>query len=930
MIDWKPIVRARLDALSLQPAAESELAEELAQHLEDLYDDLRRGGRAHDEAYRLALSELDDLCAARPHLGAGAGFGFGFGFDLDKSKIMPRREPVPIGDARTSSLIGDLRRDLRYAARTLRSNPLFVIVVVLTLGLGIGANTTVFTVINTLMLNPMPVAAPSELVAVASVASPGTSPVAAAAGAAAANTMLPLSHPDFADYQRRNSVFRSLAGHVRMRGMTWTPEGGGTQPLLCELVTGSYFPTLDVHFAAGRAFGPEADGRDGAQAVAVMNHGTWQTRFGGAPDIIGRQLRLNGVVVTVVGVTRPGFIGVNGLVGPDLWLPFALGEQLLPAEMRTAATDRAKPMMQGIGRLKEGVTLARAQAEMGAIAATLAREFPAANGSNAIAVRPIADTLTGGGAMRMAGLLLAAVAGVVLLIACSNVANLLLARSAARQHEMAVRAALGASRARLVRQLLTESLCLGLISGGIGVSIAYGALRLLAKTLPATGAFGTSRLDATVLMFALFVSIATGIVFGIIPAIGASRASVTGMLNEARAAGRSARRVRVANVLLVGQVALSFVLLVTAALFSRSIERAYGIDPGFAPARLAVFITNPGQAGYGEARTKQFYQQVRERVARMPGIESVSWASNMPLFARPVGGLQIEGRVQRSPSETVTTIVNTIDLGYFDTAGVTVERGRAFADGDREAALPVAIVNQKLARDYWPGEDAIGKRIRLPGEQRMREIVGVARIANYTSWGEAAQACVYLPLEQNALPAMTLYVRGAGDPAQYVNAVNREIAAVGPGVMISGIRTGQQVIDGSLFQARIGVALLSVFGLIALGLASIGLYGILVYMVNQRRREIGLRMALGASQGSVRRLIVTKGMSLVVIGIAIGFAAALLVARALSRMLYGVGATDPISLGGAAAVLGVVALVACYLPARRATRVDPLIALRQA
>lgn len=914
MIDWKQVVRARLEGLSLQPAAESELIEELAQHLEDLYQDLLRGGRAHDEAYRIALSELDDLCAIR--------------LGLDKSQVMPPREPVPIGDARTSTWIGDLHRDVRYAARTLRSNPLFVIIVILTLGLGIGANTTVFTVINTLMLNPMPVAAPAELVAVASsTASPGAAP-GATPGAAPANSLMPLSHPDFADYQRRNGVFRSLAGHARMRALTWQTDGG-TQPLLCELVTGNYFPTLDVRFAAGRAFGPEADGRDDAQAVAVMNHGTWQTRFGGAPDIIGRQLRLNGVVVTVVGVTRPGFIGVNGLVGPDLWVPFALGEQLLPAEMRSAATDRGKPLLQGIGRLKAGVTLARAQADMGAIAATLAREFPATNGSQTIAVRPVADTLMGGGAMRMAGLLLAAVAGVVLLIACSNVANLLLARSAARQHEMAVRAALGASRARLVRQLLTESLCLGLISGGVGLSIAYGALRLLAGTLPATGAFGVSRLDGTVLLFALFVSIATGIVFGIVPALGASRASVTGMLNEARAAGRSARRVRVANVLLIGQVALSFVLLVTAALFLRSIQRAYDIDPGFTPTRLAVFITNPGQAGYGEARTQQFYQQVRERVARLPGVESVSWASNMPLFARPVSGLHVEGRVQRSPSESVTTIVNTIDLGYFDTAGVTIERGREFTDADRATSLPVAIVNQKLAQDYWPGEEAIGKRIRLPGEQRMREIVGIARTANYTSWGEPPQTCVYLPLEQNQLPAMTLYVRGAGDPARQVTAVSREIAAVGPHVLISGIRTGRQVIDGSLFQARIGVALLTVFGLIALGLASIGLYGILVYTVNQRTREIGLRMALGASQGSVRRLIVTKGMSLVLIGIVIGFAAALLVARALSRMLYGVGATDPVSLAGAVIVLAGIALVACYLPARRATRVDPLVALRQ-
>ncbi|MGH9162851.1 MAG: ADOP family duplicated permease [Vicinamibacteraceae bacterium] len=908
MADWRQVVRERLAELRLTTAAESGLAEEVAQHLEDLHRDLQNGGASPGEAYTRTVSELDDINEIRS--------------GLARSQRMPKHDVVPLGDATSHTRIGDLQRDLRYAGRTMRTNPVFVVFVVVTLGLGIGANTTVFTVINTLLLNPMPVAAPSELVAVSSVPSVGT---------AQGNALMPLSYPNFKDYQAQTSVFDSLAGYARMRALSWQADGA-TQGLMSEFVTGNYFSTLGVGVAAGRTFGPEADMRDGADAVAVMNYGTWQTRFGGAPDIVGRQLRLNGQVVTVIGVARPGFIGVNGLVGPDLWLPFATAEQLLPSEMRTAVTDRSKPMLQGVGRLTPGATVSRTEANVTTVASVLARQYPAANEGQTVTVRPISDVLFGGGSriVRFAGAVLAAVAGIVLLIACSNVANLMLARSAARQGDMAVRMALGASRGRLVRQLLTESLLYGVLSGGFGVLLALSGVQLLATTLPATGIFVASRLDTTVLLFALFISVVTGVLSGALPALTASRAGVAGILNEARTAGRSARRVSVANTLLVGQVALSFLLLVTASLFLRSIQRAYDIDPGFNAARLAVFITNPGQAGYGEPNTRAFYQMVRDRVARLRGVESVSWASNMPLFARPVTGLQIEGRPEESSTERVASILNTVDDGYFQTSGVSIQKGREFTELDHATSLPVAVVNEKLARDYWPGEDALGKRIRVPGEQQMREIVGVARTANYSSWGEPSQLCVYIPLAQNHLPAMTLYVRTQGNPAQIIGPVVREISAADSQVLVNGIRTGQQVTDGSLFQARIGVVLLSVFGLIALGLASIGLYGILAYAVTQRQREIGLRMALGASHSTVMQLILKQGMTLVSIGVAIGFVAALLVGRVLSGMLYGVGATDPVSLIAAASVLGGVALVACYVPARWATRVDPLVALRQA
>jgi len=907
MADWRAIVRARLADLRLTASAESELTEELAQHLDDLHRDLQRSGASDEDAYRETVSELDDIFALRT--------------GIDRNQLMAKHEAGPVGDATSRTLVDDLLRDLRYAGRTLRTHPLFMLVVIVTLCLGIGANTTVFTVVNTLIVSPMPVGAPSELVALASVAATGT---------AQANTPLPLSYPNFTDYEAQNSVFSGLAGYVPMRALTWQAHGA-SQPLLTEFVTGNYFPVLRVGAATGRTFGPEAENADNSQAVAVMNYGTWQTRFGAAPDIVGRQLRLNNVIVTVAGVAPQGFIGVNGLVGPDLWLPARMAGQLLPNEMQAAATDRSRPLLQGVARVKPGVTVAQAQANVAALATGLARAYPAANQGQTVTVRPVREVLFGRAStmVRFAGAVLAMVAGVVLLIACSNVANLLLARSAARQHEMAVRVALGASRARLVRQLLTESVCLGLLSGGVGLLIGYFAMQLLARSLPATGIFTTSSVNAPVLLFTLLVSLASGFIFGVVPALSVSRAGVSDILHDARTAGRSVRRVTVANALLVGQVALSFLLLVTAALFLRSIQQAYEIDPGFNVDHLAVFITNPGQAGYEDAQTTAFYIDVAERVARLPGTESVAWASNMPLFARATGGLQIEGRPRQSSTDSSSTILNTVSRGYFQTSGVAIEKGREFTAVDRATSRPVAIVNEKLVQDYWPGEDALGKRIQVPGERQMREIVGIARTANYSSFGEPPQRCVYVPLEQNHLPTMTLYVRSTGDPTQIVSAVRREIQAAGPQVMLSGVRTGQQVVDGSLFQARVGVALLSVFGLLALGLASIGLYGILSYGVSQRQREIGVRMALGASQPSVLRMVVKQGMSLVVIGITIGIGAALLVGRLLSRMLFGVHAGDLVSLIGAALILGAVASVACYLPARRATRLDPLVALRE-
>ncbi len=782
-----------------------------------------------------------------------------------------------------------------------------------------------FTLINTLVLNPLPVPASSELLALSmtdgEIASKSKAP-------------LPISYADIEDYEARNEVFRSLAGYTGPRLVTWQ-TGGTSERMFTEFVTGSYFKTLGIRPAKGRFFLPEEDSTPGGHAVLVMNYGTWQARFGGAEDILGKTLSLNNRVFTVVGIAPPRFIGVNAIFGPDFWIPAAMSEQLLPSEMQSALSDRGKTAFQGLGRLKAGVTQTQAQANIATIAAALAHDYAQTNQGHSVTVRPVRDVVfasasSGSTPFLYGSAALLMVVGIVLLIACSNVANLLLARSAARQQEIAVRLAMGASRPRLVRQFLTESMLLGLLSGVVGLFIGYAVLQLLWSSLPATANFIAPKFDATVFAFTLLLSLITGVLFGTIPAIRSSRASVAESLKEeARTTGKSRRKVTVGNVLLVGQVAFSFVLLVMAALFLRSIGRAYGIDPGFQTAHLAIFMTNPGQTGYEKAQTKAFYKEVRERAIRLPGIESVSWASNLPLWARSVSGIEVEGRQQRSQADKIVSVVSTVDSDYFETAGVAIEQGREFGDSDQETSVPVAIINQKAAHDFWPAGDALGKRIRLPDEKQMRQIVGIARTATYSSWGEPPQMCVYIPLNQKYSDAMTFYVRSKGDPKQVLIPVQHEAEAAGPKVVISGMRTGHDIIDNGLFQARLGVLLLSSFGLLALVLACIGLYGILAYSVSQRKREIGLRMALGAAQGSVLGLVLKQGMSLVLTGVLIGLAAALLVGRFVSSMLFGVSASDPISVGGAALILLSVALLACYLPARRASRVDPLVALRE-
>lgn len=910
MHDWKRLIREYLASQGLD-AASSDLVEEIAVHLEDRYRELRSAGAGDDEAYGATVAELRDASQLR--------------IDVEQQRRSSHHHAVPPPGTRTTGhLFAELRQDVRYAARTLRRSPLFALAVVIILALGIGANTAVFTIVNTLFLNPLPVPDASELAGVALIDNETPS---------ASRAPLPMSYADLKDYQARNNVFASLAGYTGARIVIWQNDAAAER-MFAELVTGNYFSTLRLTPSAGRFFLPEEESAPGTGPVAVLNYGTWQTRFGRA-DVIGKTIRINNIPVTIVGIAPPHFIGINAVFGPDMWIPASMAELLLPTEMQRMFLDRGKDVFRVAGRLKPGVSVAQAQANVATIASRLASEYPDTNAGRTASALAIRDTLFASTNSRsnpflFGSVVLVGVVGIVLLIACSNVANLLLARSAARRQEMAVRLALGASRSRLVRQMLTESVCLGVLSGVAGLWVGYAGYRVLFGLLPSSSNFIEPKLDATVLGFVAIVSVLSGMLFGTVPALEMSRVGVAeGLKEEARTVGGSRRRVTFSNGLLVGQVAFSFLLLVLATLMLRSIRQAYDFDPGFQSAHLATFMTNPGQAGLNPAQTKAFYDDVRDRVERIPGVKSVSWSSNLPLWARTVTGVRVPGWQPKSKADRITTVLTIVDRAYFETAGVAVNRGRAFTSVDQDTSTPVAMVNEKMAHDYWPGGDALGKSIQLPGEPALRQIVGIARTANYSSWAEAPQNCIYVPLSQSDSDAQTLFVRSTAEPELILMPVEHELHAAAPQVSVGGIRTGREIVDGGLFQAKVGVALLAVFGVLALGLASIGLYGILAYSVNQRTHEIGLRLALGATPATVRGLILHEGMSLVIAGVLLGVAPALLAARMLRGMLFGVAAADPLSVTGAAMTLLAVGLAASYLPARWATRVDPLVALRQ-
>ena len=829
-------------------------------------------------------------------------------------------------EERKGNLVFDLLRNTKYALRSLARAPAFSFFAILTLALGIGATTTVFTVVNTILLHPLPASDPSHLVSLY------TTDVK---GQKQSGSLLPTSYLNLRDYQNRNTALSSVGGFSPPLVLTLT-ENAGSERLFGQLVTSGYFEALGLQPVKGRFFLHGEISKPGSAPVGVLSYNAWKIRFHQDANIVGQTIEINETPFTIIGVAPEGFLGVSAIFGPDVWLPATMAAQVLPLPTQDILRDREKPFFQAVGRLKLGIDRSQAEANLQTIASSLQQEFPEANTGHSISVQPITTALfssTGGEAgAKFVSAVLLAIVGLVLLIACSNVANLLMARAVKRQQEIAVRLAIGASRGHLFRQLITESFVLAIVGGTVGLWVGYEGCRFLWSFRPADVArnLADPKLDSTVFLFAFLLSIVTAFIFGVMPSLRASKTDLVNSLKEeSHLAAPSAGGARLQKVLLTGQVALSLVSLVAASLFLRAVQHAYSIDPGFDEKHLAVFMMSPEQVGYDAAQLQVFHRDVRDRVSALPGIAAATWASNMPFWSSTSRGVSIEGQEQKRKSETLNTVTNTVDLDYFKVMHIALRAGRDFTDGDRDGSLPVVIINEDLARRYWPGADAIGKRVRLVGDSVARQVIGVVENSNYTTLGEASQPCIYLPLRQSPGVTATLYVRAARDPGSVLGEVQREVKALAPKVEISDIRTGARFMDQILWSARIVVSLLGVFGLLALILASVGLYGLLAYLVRGRQREIGVRMALGASRPAILLLVLRQGMVLVCAGVVTGLALSLVISRAFARMLFGLSPADPLSLASASSALVLVAALACYLPALAASRMDPMAALRK-
>jgi predicted permease len=829
--------------------------------------------------------------------------------------------------ANTLLIMRTLLQDLRYGARMLRKTPGLTIIVVVTLALGIGANTLVFSLVNGFLLHPLPVPHP-EQIAVFATQQKGGSPF-----------LFEFSYPELVDFRKQgDTLFDLFACTPTVPGLS---ADGRADQLLAAYVTGNYFSTLGVKPLLGRLILANEENQPGEQPVLVLGYSYWQKRFNGDPRVVGKKVLLNGMPATIVGVVPKQFMGTLALVELDGYMPFSS----VPALEQISGqplTDRNARTLRVLGRLKPGVTFAQARSSVNVIAERLARQYPATDKGVTVHLyreqlaRP--QPFNGEIVPVIAGLFLI-LAALVLLLACMNVANVLLARATVRQREMGLRTALGAARGRLIRQMLTETMLLGLLGGACGVLLGMWAnpgdvSKLAGTNLPI-------RLDYSfdwhVFAYALGAALFTGIFVGLWPALRASRADVSMILQEgARGISGGLGHHRVRNALVVAQVAGSLLLLVIAGLFVRSLQHAGTMNLGFDPDHVLNVTVDPHEIGYDQARTNQFYRQLEARVSALPGVRSASLAYGVPMGGINIvdaGSVSVEGREPPAGQQAPQLFFNHIDPKYFETMRVPILRGRAFTDFDNETAPRVAIVNQTLANQYWPNQDAIGKRFTLkltlePAETV--EIVAVAGNGKYAFLGEGPRPFFYVPLAQNYTSMRALQVRSSVPPESLMPRVQAEIRKLAPDLPISEIKTMQQSLAGAngLQVFRTGAALAAEMGGLGLILAIVGVYGVVSFAAVQRTREIGIRMALGGTPGDVMRLLIRQGALLVTAGLAAGLFAAWGLTRAMTNMLIGISPADPLTYLTVVALLSLVALLACWIPARRALRVDPVVALR--
>jgi len=817
--------------------------------------------------------------------------------------------------------MNNILKDFRYAIRMLAKTPGVTFVAVITLALGIGANTAIFSSVSAFTSRPLPVPSSDQLIR----------PVEISEDRGTADNF---SYPDFVDYRNQSTFFSGFCAEDMVQVAIDTQEQNDV--IWGQIVSGNYFDMLQIKPVMGRAFAPDEDGAPGAHPVVVLGYSLWQRRLASDPNVVGKTLRLNNHQFQVIGVAPESFKGTKFGLSMDFWAPMAMvGELSGDADL---LTDRDSHWLTIIGRLKQGASITQASAEINAISFRLNQAYldERSNNTQAKVVTEIdgrwgeaAKVIKAGGALAMA------IVGLVLLIACANVANLLLARAAARRKEIGIRLALGASRARLIRQLLTESLLLSLIGGGLGLLLAYWITDLMQGFIPVLQYNVVEdffALDSRALMFTFVISVATGIVFGLAPAWNSSNPDVVPILKGGSEVvkGRT-RRVTLRSSLVVAQVALSLVVLVCAGLFIKSFRKAQQMDPGFGTKNAVLMTLNPPLVGYDNDRTRNFYQQITERARSIPGVEAVALTRLMPLgdSSNSNGPILKEGETLARGSAGRDVTTNVISPDYFKAMQIPILEGRDFDDRDREKTQRVVIVNQRMAQVLWPGESAVGKRIFIGADSHdPLEVVGVVKSGKYRSLAEDPRMFFYYPLSQRRPGIMTMVMRTNGDPRNFVGALRHEVQQLDRAVPMSAVKTMAQHMTWPLWGPSMAATLALAFGVIALLLSSVGLYSVMAYVVSQRTKEVGIRMALGASRQDVLKMITSQGMRLAIVGAGLGLVLALVLAKVMSSLLIGVSGYDITTFVIVSVVLSVVAFVASYLPARRATKVNPLIALR--
>ena len=801
-----------------------------------------------------------------------------------------------------------LLKDIRYGVRMMLKNPGFTAVALLTLTLGIGANSAIFTIVNAILLRPLPFDESDRLVYLSerSQQLEGMS----------------ISYPNFTDWRNQNTVFENL-GVFRRQSYNLTGVGE-PERLLGGQVSATVFPALRAKAILGRAFNDDEDKPDGP-LVTVLSYGLWERRFGSDQNVLGQTLNLNGKVYTVIGVMTRGFVFPSRV---DLWTP--VGQE---SGQRNWQQRGNHPGLYGVARLNPGISIEQARQEFDIIAQRLEEQYPDSNTSCRVTMTPLMEIVVQN--VRPGLMVLAAAVGLVLLIACVNVANLLLARAAAREKEIAIRSAMGASRARVIRQLLTETVLLGLGGGMLGLAVAYWGVKGLIAISPANIPRLTEiRLDAGVFLFTAAVSLLTGLAFGLVPALHASKPDLNETLKDAgRGSTGGVHRHRVRSALVVIEVAVALVLLIACGLTLRSFYLLNQVNPGFDPSRvLTMQITLPAASYPEEPDRARFGEQLTERLQSLTGVESVGIATGLPLGNNGnQTSFVVDGRPEPPRNEIPLMEVANVSADYFRAMKIPVLRGRVFTAQDKKGAAEVIVIDELFASRYWPGEDPIGQRIKSGGTNNppitIIGVVGRVKMEGLDSDSNRVQA--YLPYQQRPWSGISVVVRSAtSDPSVLSAPVRQEILALDSNQAVYNIRTMDKIWDESVTQRRLTTILLSIFAGVALVLAAVGIYGVMAYSVTQRTHEIGIRVALGAARGDVVKLILGQGMLLAGVGVVLGLGGALLLTRWMSTLLFGVGSRDPLTFAVIAAALVIVALAACLIPARRATKVDPMVALR--